>query len=751
MAKLEDNNLKIIVNTSDLTLVQETPTLSLTYEKGLQFCSKTEGVKLIDRTKTLYLGKCQLVSRDVEEDSPLDFEYHREEMMIFFEDLVSVLNNTDPNTGILWAPTVASTGGTIQGGAYGAGRFVFDGSNFPGTFVSNINPDPQNPGFVPVTMDYTGIAWANRGTQTPAIDSGYLAYSPLLNKFVAVTGYSFSPPIYSNTRKFGIQSTDGVTWTAINDAYTPPRGPVIWCPAPWNIFVTVSPNLASHGYSSSWYYSADGINWTLGGPTPFGGRMAYANGVVTSVVSGGIWYLNLSRIASEGPGAIAWTLSDAPAIQWTWVTSNGSRFVAGSASGSNIIAYSDNGANWTSVYPVYLVQVIGLGCVGGRFIAVTTASGSYNILVSDDGAIWTGRGTGSSGTIAPTPIGPIIEGQVADGSTVGFSGNGILDNSNYYMVTPPKSPTIGTRFVRIATVTPGTGIQALAYRNGIYVGVGYMAVDFTKFAYSLDGITWQLGNAHLSVRNYGHVCASQDFFIACTYVSTGAVARSQDGINWTIQVADGKAWRGIASNGGQIVIMGAQDNAFGYVIRRSTDQGETWAAVPAQPIPMDYVNWVGYANNAFFAVGKKAGTSDPAGSSMWRSIDGLNWDLVIDHAVTAKQDMQGVAYTNGLYVLTSSSLSSETFTSSDGITWTRQASGVSTQLLVAGNGRFISGTSASGSVLNSANGVQWTASTVEGMAAATYVFVPGVYVDGRFVCAMRYTSISRSEIIISIE
>lgn len=98
MDTLEDNKLKLVVHTEGLKLNQETSALKLTYNKGLKFCSKTEGLKLIDTTKTFYLGDLELPAEGrPEEPLPIDTQYHREEMMIFFEELVPTLNNGLPS------------------------------------------------------------------------------------------------------------------------------------------------------------------------------------------------------------------------------------------------------------------------------------------------------------------------------------------------------------------------------------------------------------------------------------------------------------------------------------------------------------------------------------------------------------------------------------------------------------------------------------------------------------------------------
>ena len=190
----------------------------------------------------------------------------------------------------------------------------------------------------------------------------------------------------------------------------------------------------------------------------------------------------------------------------------------------------------------------------------------------------------------------------------------------------------------------------------------------------------------------------------------------------------------------------------------------TWTQVPQNEIP-GYFGSVAYGNGRFIAVGSGVGGGEgfdmaystdgiiwtdirdkiPNGTrfesitfcggkffayrwlGMAVSTDGENW-TVVDYFSTMRDDIKGIAYGNGKYVLVT--YGGRIMYSTDGITWTRAANSPFSQYqcIAYGNGKFVVA-SYGNRMAYSADGINWTT------VAGTYggIFGDIIFGDGKFV------------------
>ena len=126
-----------------------------------------------------------------------------------------------------------------------------------------------------------------------------------------------------------------------------------------------------------------------------------------------------------------------------------------------------------------------------------------------------------------------------------------------------------------------------------------------------------------------------------------ALARSEDGINWTFPApaVEGVNWNGVAYGAGKFIAVAGSTTGKDTRIMSSPD-GNTWTEV-ADPDVMNY-NQVTYANNKFVAVGN--GSSKSGVSNLQRmsySADGLSWNYA---TTPSNNNWMDVAYGAGKFV-----------------------------------------------------------------------------------------------------
>lgn len=574
--------------------------------------------------------------------------------------------------------------------------------------------------------------------QTASIIGGgtnlaHAAYSPTLGKLVSSAQ---AHPSY-----FGIQSTDdGVTWTRVGTVATPPRGPVVWCPAPWNIFVAIqTPSLVSLGYTDVWYYSSDGINWTVGGPAPLGHSwVEYINGVV---VAGGLnnapmLYMQLSRIAGEGPGALSFVASDSVVVQWLHRANNGSRIVIGANTTTlQNRQYSDNGINWFNSTNTAR-QVMAMAWDGRSFCCSETLSGTVQVGKSEDGINWTFEARGSSSNLAPVPNSAIGVGTASDG--------------NLYMLAPvgtsqmcysPIRPAAANIFTFGQTIdshkTKGFAYSASLNR---FVSVGVNDSSQGRIA-SSTGLLGAYTDRTVTAQSWAHIARGATHFVVIKDIGAflHGWAVSPDGITWTTLTSGipARSYSGLCYGNGTFLAVDLSTSNIIINTDFGVSTGNDWTDI--------IVPFGGGATDCEFLDGKFwVLRSD----EIWSATDPLGtWTRVL-LTTGGGRPFRGIAHGNGKFVALHSGLPNDVADSPDGINWTlRATTGRAPNRLPAfGNGVFVAFDSAgvSPAILKSVDGITWTQSTHPSLTSQFPADV--LYINGTFVVAVYFSSGSQGRI-----
>jgi hypothetical protein len=215
---------------------------------------------------------------------------------------------------------------------------------------------------------------------------------------------------------------------------------------------------------------------------------------------------------------------------------------------------------------------------------------------------------------------------------------------------------------------------------------------------STDLSTWSAQNAGTNRHLYDVIYANN------TFVAVGALHNdsgvhslaltSSDGIAWTEQSSDSRAWKSVAHGNGTFVAVGD------HTIDTSTD-GAVWT----RRVPFVYVQFQGVAfgNGLFVTTGV---FSDGRGNyhySIQHSTDGVTWT---GSPAPANVTMRGIAFGAGQFVMIGDN--GHIFSSPDGVEWTQSqnGSGALNDITFA-DGRFTA-VGANGVALQSGDGLTWT-------------------------------------------
>jgi hypothetical protein len=239
----------------------------------------------------------------------------------------------------------------------------------------------------------------------------------------------------------------------------------------------------------------------------------------------------------------------------------------------------------------------------------------------------------------------------------------------------------------------GPSLNALAASESRAVAVGLQGHVVT----STDGSNWSPQTVGTNRHLHDIIYANN------TFVAVGALHNdsgvhslaltSTDGLTWTEQPTDSRAWKSIAYGNGTFVVVGD------HTIDTSSD-GVTWT----RRTPFVYVNFqaVAFGNGQFVTTGV---FNDGRGNlyySVQRSTDGVTWS---GEPAPADVPMRGIAFGNGVFVMAGDS--GMIFTSPDGIAWTQRNSGVgSFNDLSFANDRFTA-VGSGGTLWQSGDGVSW--------------------------------------------
>ena len=242
----------------------------------------------------------------------------------------------------------------------------------------------------------------------------------------------------------------------------------------------------------------------------------------------------------------------------------------------------------------------------------------------------------------------------------------------------------------------GPALNALAASESRAVAVGLQGHVVT----STDGANW-------SPQTVGENRHLHDIIYANnTFVAVGALHNdsgvhslaltSTDGLTWTEQPTDSRAWKSIANGNGTFVVVGD------HTIDTSSD-GVAWT----RRTPFVYANLqaIAFGNGQFVTTGV---FNDGRGNSYYgvqRSTDGVTWS---GESAPTNVLMRGLAFGNGQFVMAGDN--GMIFTSPDGTTWTpRNAGNVSFNDLNFANDRFTA-VGSDGTLWQSQDGAGWTQS-----------------------------------------
>jgi hypothetical protein len=428
------------------------------------------------------------------------------------------LTSTD---GVTWttlasgATTNVASGGTLY---YLNGTWITQGS----TASYNTSTD--------------GVNWTARSSAQGS--SSYLL-GEAGGKFVSVLSSTTSTTYYS---------TDAVTWTSVNNAFTSTT---------ISSLIKVGNTLIAQASNNYGFATTDGVSWNDGV------TMSAGDGTITSQVAeaAGVYYLKRLNI---GASHLARTMSSPTGFNVKY-----SSKILGLAYGNGVYAaVSDNGdlstssdgITWTHrATPWTSTSTTGDIAFGnGKFILFTRSSMYY----STDAVTWsfvTVSATDTSGHrvyylngkyILISSVGDLytsINGLnwASKGAPTGFSSTVIAKDMAYgngtYVVVGTSAQMATSKDLVVwnsgRQITTNVAINSVAFGNGTFVAVGDGGVVLT----SADGTVWNVasGRATTTTNNpniFGSSTLTKvrfingKFFVAS---SGGSLATSADGITWT--------------------------------------------------------------------------------------------------------------------------------------------------------------------------------------------------------------------------
>jgi len=252
-------------------------------------------------------------------------------------------------------------------------------------------------------------------------------------------------------------------------------------------------------------------------------------------------------------------------------------------------------------------------------------------------------------------------------------------------------------------------------RSPIFVAVG--ASSTSRYAYSLDGLSWSLSNfpgnrfwylvaygadKFVALGSFNTASAISDDGITWTFstppthpfgasfnslsylggkfigaTSDGYIAHSVDGMNWSVNYSGYNVdIRSLAYGNGRMVAVTVNSSIFLY----SDNLGEDWASTPSPSNGL----WMSsiYGGDKFVAVALFSSTAA-------YSTDGVTWQLS-DDLFGGAELWQSVTHGNGIFVTVANNSTTSSNYSTDGITW--QPGDLSTNRwkpVTYGDGKFV--------------------------------------------------------------
>ncbi len=258
-----------------------------------------------------------------------------------------------------------------------------------------------------------------------------------------------------------------------------------------------------------------------------------------------------------------------------------------------------------------------------------------------------------------------------------------------------------------------TGLSAVRFLNNSFVAVGNYGSIFT----SPDAVNW---NEQVSGTSHALLDAAYGNGKFVAVGQCDAITVSPDGVNWTAQNSgiggkEDEKFYGIAYGNGVFLLVGLN----GTVLQ--SQNGTLWID-KSLPTGDDLVA-IAYGNGKFVA---------PNSGEMLHSVDGTAWQRT---ALPGNPGITGVDYVNGRFIavgmkVVNGQRTGAIFTSSDGLIWNEQSSGVRESLFGAayGNGTYLIG-GFMGTTLTSGNAVNWVQKNSDSGAVLTGL----AYGNGTFI------------------
>nr|DAG19244.1 MAG TPA: Photosynthesis system II assembly factor YCF48 [Caudoviricetes sp.] len=239
-------------------------------------------------------------------------------------------------------------------------------------------------------------------------------------------------------------------------------------------------------------------------------------------------------------------------------------------------------------------------------------------------------------------------------------------------------------------ITLPTDVETINFAGDRFFGTRKTS---NNYAYSLDGVEWEIGNfGSSSVYNVYGVLYGNGRYVAIA--ANDRNIYSTDGINWTIETKTNwpsVSTRGYAYGNNRFVVFEGQGN---YDIHYSMD-GITWETISNTDL-IGAFNLT-YGNNRFVAVNEN-------GTTYAYSEDGMSWTIKTN---LPYGEYTSLCFGNGTFVTFGDYIK---YSTDGGNTWKTATKPVSGNMWYStyGDGKFISILKDSKSIIQSIDGITWT-------------------------------------------
>lgn len=440
--------------------------------------------------------------------------------------------------GTNWTKQVLPAGVGAADVVYGNNLFVAVGSSNKAATSSDGISWSQRP--MPDNLNYKTVAFGNG--KYVALASGGTSANVCAVSPDGITWTSVSLPVIADWKSIAFK--DGLFFAVAantDQALTSPDGS-IWTkrtlPATANwAAVTASDKkfVAIANGSTSALVSFDGAKFNMSSPGSGGlagssanskwGLLSYGAGVFVAIAKNS----TVAAISSDG---ISWTDRTLPSdTAWNAITYANGKFVV-LAENTTTAAYSADGSVWNpTTLPVSQRWV---SVVAGPRLFVAIAKDTSVYLTSKDGITWTARNLPESGAWSSVRYG---------------SGRYVITNDTTNKVLVSQDGITWT-----VNESASTGLNALAYGNGIFVGV---ASNDAGVDVSTDGYNWtQYGLP--SISDWCAIRFGNGVFVALAN-NSAVVATSTDGVTWKqFNLPAAASWKAVAFGRG--VFLGVSDS-----------------------------------------------------------------------------------------------------------------------------------------------------------------------------------------------